>query len=113
MQISTVGVIGAGTMGNGIAQVSAAAGLSVIMVDVAQAGVDRGLAAIATSLDRRGNKRGVCRQGGAGGRRRPRGDREELGSAGEKGEAVRAGCGRRAGSYSRDDGVRGSCPGGS
>jgi 3-hydroxybutyryl-CoA dehydrogenase len=52
MQISTVGVIGAGTMGNGIAQVSAAAGLSVIMVDVAQAAVDRGLAAIGTSLER-------------------------------------------------------------
>jgi 3-hydroxybutyryl-CoA dehydrogenase len=52
MQISTVGVIGAGTMGNGIAQVSAAAGLSVIMVDVAQAAVDRGLVAIGTSLDR-------------------------------------------------------------
>jgi 3-hydroxybutyryl-CoA dehydrogenase len=52
MQISTVGVIGAGTMGNGIAQVSAAAGLAVIMVDVAQAAVDRGLAAIGTSLDR-------------------------------------------------------------
>jgi 3-hydroxybutyryl-CoA dehydrogenase len=52
MQISTVGVIGAGTMGNGIAQVSAAAGLSVIMVDVAQPAVDRGIAAIRTSLDR-------------------------------------------------------------
>jgi 3-hydroxybutyryl-CoA dehydrogenase len=52
MQISTVGVIGAGTMGNGIAQVSAAAGLSVIMLDVAQAAVDRGFAAIGTSLDR-------------------------------------------------------------
>jgi 3-hydroxybutyryl-CoA dehydrogenase len=52
MQISTVGVIGAGTMGNGIAQVSAAAGLSVIMVDVAQAAVDRGFAAIGTSLDK-------------------------------------------------------------
>ena len=52
MQISTVGVIGAGTMGNGIAQVSAAAGLAVIMVDVAQPAVDRGIAAIGTSLDR-------------------------------------------------------------
>ena len=52
MQISTVGVIGAGTMGNGIAQVSAAAGLAVIMVDVAQPAVDRGTAAIGTSLDR-------------------------------------------------------------
>jgi 3-hydroxybutyryl-CoA dehydrogenase len=52
MQISTVGVIGAGTMGNGIAQVSAAAGLTVIMVDVAQPAVDRGIAAIGSSLDR-------------------------------------------------------------
>jgi 3-hydroxybutyryl-CoA dehydrogenase len=52
MQVSTVGVIGAGTMGNGIAQVSAAAGLSVIMVDVAQSAVDRGMAAIGASLDR-------------------------------------------------------------
>jgi 3-hydroxybutyryl-CoA dehydrogenase len=52
MQISTVGVIGAGTMGNGIAQVSAAAGLAVIMVDVAQPAVDRGIAAIGASLDR-------------------------------------------------------------
>jgi 3-hydroxybutyryl-CoA dehydrogenase len=52
MQISTVGVIGAGTMGNGIAQVSAAAGLSVILVDVAQAALDRGTAAIGASLDR-------------------------------------------------------------
>jgi 3-hydroxybutyryl-CoA dehydrogenase len=52
MQISTIGVIGAGTMGNGIAQVSAAAGLAVTMVDVAQAAVDRGLTAIGTSLDR-------------------------------------------------------------
>jgi 3-hydroxybutyryl-CoA dehydrogenase len=52
MQISTVGVIGAGTMGNGIAQVSAAAGLAVIMVDVARPAVDRGIAAIGSSLDR-------------------------------------------------------------
>src|SRR6202453_982017 len=52
MQISTVGVIGAGTMGNGIAQVSAAAGLAVIMVDVAQAAADGGGAAIGRSLDR-------------------------------------------------------------
>jgi 3-hydroxybutyryl-CoA dehydrogenase len=52
MQISTVGVIGAGTMGNGIAQVSAAAGLAVIMVDVAQPAVDRGIAAVGSSLQR-------------------------------------------------------------
>ncbi len=52
MNLSKIGVIGAGTMGNGIAQVSAAAGLEVVMVDVSQAALDRGLAAISGSLDR-------------------------------------------------------------
>ena len=52
MNIQTVGIIGAGTMGNGIAQASAAAGLHVVMVDVAQAAVDKGLATVAGSLDR-------------------------------------------------------------
>ena len=52
MNIERVGVIGAGTMGNGIAQACAAAGVDIVMVDVAQAAVDRGLAAIDTSLER-------------------------------------------------------------
>ena len=52
MNLSKLGVIGAGTMGNGIVQVSAAAGLEVVMVDVSQAALDRGLAAIGGSLDR-------------------------------------------------------------
>jgi 3-hydroxybutyryl-CoA dehydrogenase len=52
MQIERVGVIGAGTMGNGIAQACAAAGVDVVMVDVAQDAVDRGVAAIGTSLER-------------------------------------------------------------
>jgi 3-hydroxybutyryl-CoA dehydrogenase len=52
MSIQRVGVIGAGTMGNGIAQVCAAAGLSVVMVDVSEAAVDRGLKTISGSLDR-------------------------------------------------------------
>ena len=34
MKIQSVGVIGAGTMGNGIAQVCAVAGLDVVMVDI-------------------------------------------------------------------------------
>jgi len=72
MQISTVGVIGAGTMGNGIAQVSAAAGLSVIMVDVAQAAVDRGIAAIGKSLDRLVNKEKLSAQDAAAVRERIR-----------------------------------------
>jgi 3-hydroxybutyryl-CoA dehydrogenase len=50
--IETVGIIGAGTMGNGIAQVSAAAGLQVVMVDISDAAVQRGLATIGGSLDR-------------------------------------------------------------
>jgi 3-hydroxybutyryl-CoA dehydrogenase len=47
-----VGVIGAGTMGNGIAQACATAGLQAVMIDVADAAVSRGLAAIGASLDR-------------------------------------------------------------
>ncbi|TAI62627.1 3-hydroxybutyryl-CoA dehydrogenase [Bradyrhizobium sp. Leo170] len=50
--IETVGIIGAGTMGNGIAQVSAAAGLRVVMVDISDAAVQRGLATVGSSLDR-------------------------------------------------------------
>ena len=50
--IERVGVIGAGTMGNGIAQACATAGIDVVMVDVAQSALDRGLATIGASLDR-------------------------------------------------------------
>src|ERR1051326_7302621 len=39
----TIGVVGAGTMGNGIAQVSARAGYNVIMHDVREEFLDRGL----------------------------------------------------------------------
>jgi len=52
MHIERVGVIGAGTMGNGIAQACAMAGVEAVMVDVAQAAVDRGIAAIGASLER-------------------------------------------------------------
>lgn len=50
--IETVGIIGAGTMGNGIAQVCAAAGLPVVMADISDAAVSRGVATIGGSLDR-------------------------------------------------------------
>ena len=50
--ITTVGIVGAGTMGNGIAQACAVAGVQVVMVDIAQAAVDKGLATIGKSLDR-------------------------------------------------------------
>jgi len=52
MQIQTVGIVGAGTMGNGIAQACAVAGIHVVMVDISDAAVGKGLAAISSSLDR-------------------------------------------------------------
>jgi 3-hydroxybutyryl-CoA dehydrogenase len=52
MTIQTVGIIGAGTMGNGIAQACAVSGISVVMVDIAQAAVDKGVATVSASLDR-------------------------------------------------------------
>ena len=51
-EIRNVGIVGAGTMGNGIAQVFAHAGIPVIMVDVDAASLERGLAAIQASLQR-------------------------------------------------------------
>jgi 3-hydroxybutyryl-CoA dehydrogenase len=52
MSITTVGIIGAGTMGNGIAQACAVSGLQVVMVDISDAAVAKGLATVAGSLDR-------------------------------------------------------------
>ncbi|MBS0316507.1 MAG: 3-hydroxybutyryl-CoA dehydrogenase [Proteobacteria bacterium] len=52
MEIRTVGIIGAGTMGNGIAQACAVSGIAVVMVDIADAAVQKGLATVAGSLDR-------------------------------------------------------------
>ena len=51
-QIKTVAVLGAGTMGNGIAQVFARAGYKVILRDVEQRFVDRGMETIVKNLDR-------------------------------------------------------------
>jgi 3-hydroxybutyryl-CoA dehydrogenase len=50
--IEIVGVIGAGTMGNGIAQICAAGGLQVVMTDISDAAVQRGLSTVGSSLDR-------------------------------------------------------------
>jgi 3-hydroxybutyryl-CoA dehydrogenase len=52
MEIKTFGVIGAGQMGNGIAQVAAASGLNVIMNDINEEFVQKGLANIAKILER-------------------------------------------------------------
>ena len=52
MQIKKVGVIGAGTMGNGIAHVFARSGYDVILCDIEQKFLDRALATIGKNLDR-------------------------------------------------------------
>jgi 3-hydroxybutyryl-CoA dehydrogenase len=52
MQINTVGIIGAGTMGNGIAQACAVSGIQVVMVDISDAAVAKGLATVTASLER-------------------------------------------------------------
>jgi 3-hydroxybutyryl-CoA dehydrogenase len=52
MEITTFGVIGAGQMGNGIAQVAAASGLQVLMSDIKEEFTAKGRANIARNLDR-------------------------------------------------------------
>mgnify|MGYP001452703516 CR=1 FL=1 len=47
-----VGVVGAGQMGNGIAQVAASFGLSVIMMDVSASALEKGMSTISSSCDR-------------------------------------------------------------
>jgi 3-hydroxybutyryl-CoA dehydrogenase len=52
MSISAVGIVGAGTMGNGIAQACAVSGVNVVMVDISDAAVAKGIATVSGSLDR-------------------------------------------------------------
>jgi 3-hydroxybutyryl-CoA dehydrogenase len=52
MEIKTIGVVGAGQMGNGIAQVAAYSGLRVVMTDIADSFVQKGLGTISKNLDR-------------------------------------------------------------
>jgi 3-hydroxybutyryl-CoA dehydrogenase len=51
-EIKTIGVAGSGTMGNGIAHVAARAGYQVVLLDVQQEALDRGLATIQKNMDR-------------------------------------------------------------
>lgn len=53
MTISKVAVIGAGTMGSGIAQVAAEAGYPVVLNDVSEALVQKGLSTVASNLERK------------------------------------------------------------
>ena len=52
VEIKTIGVVGAGQMGNGIAQVAAQSGLQVVMCDIADGFVQKGLTTISKNLDR-------------------------------------------------------------
>jgi len=52
MEIRTVGVVGGGTMGNGIAHVFAKSGFQVVLVEANQAALDRGIQAISKNLER-------------------------------------------------------------
>lgn len=52
MAVQKIGVVGAGTMGNGIAHVFARGGYQVVLCDVEQAILDRALATISANLDR-------------------------------------------------------------
>jgi 3-hydroxybutyryl-CoA dehydrogenase len=52
MDIRTIGVVGAGQMGNGIAQVAAHSGLRVVMSDIADSFIQKGMNTISKNLDR-------------------------------------------------------------
>ncbi|MFJ4458212.1 3-hydroxybutyryl-CoA dehydrogenase [Pseudomonas sp. NPDC089392] len=56
MSIEQIAVIGAGTMGNGIAQVCAVAGYQVLLVDVSEAALERGVATLSKNLERQVSK---------------------------------------------------------
>jgi 3-hydroxybutyryl-CoA dehydrogenase len=82
MTINRVGVIGAGTMGNGIAHVFARSGFEVMLCDVDQRFLDRGLDTIAKNLEREvgKNKITVADKAAALGRITPVLDRTKLGN---------------------------------
>jgi 3-hydroxybutyryl-CoA dehydrogenase len=65
MNIQRVGVVGAGTMGNGIAHVFARSGYSVVLCDLERRFLDRGLDAISKNLDREVAKNRISAEGKA------------------------------------------------
>jgi 3-hydroxybutyryl-CoA dehydrogenase len=80
MQIKRIGVVGAGTMGNGIAHVFARSGFSVLLCDVEQRFLDRALEVIAKNLAREAAKKKIAveQEGAALGRIAPALDRARL-----------------------------------
>lgn len=67
MTIERVAVVGAGTMGNGIAHVCALAGVEVVLMDADPGALDRGVATIERNLERQRSKGGIseAERGGA------------------------------------------------
>lgn len=59
MAIRTLGVIGAGTMGNGIAHVAALSGLDVVLVDTTEALLDKSVATMGKNMDRQVQKEAI------------------------------------------------------
>ncbi|MBJ32967.1 MAG: 3-hydroxybutyryl-CoA dehydrogenase [Euryarchaeota archaeon] len=62
MEIGSIAVLGAGQMGNGIAQVAACAGYDVKMIDIEQSYVDKGMSAIESSLAKFVSKQRMSQQ---------------------------------------------------
>jgi 3-hydroxybutyryl-CoA dehydrogenase len=62
MKIKSVGIVGSGTMGSGIAQACAVSGLPVMMVDISQEALERGKKSIANSLERLMSKEKITPQ---------------------------------------------------
>ena len=90
MTIDRVAVVGAGTMGNGIAHVCALAGLEVVLVDSDPGALDRGVATIGRNLERQQSKGRISAEErrGALGRIEPATAVEGIGDAGLVVEAV-------------------------
>jgi 3-hydroxybutyryl-CoA dehydrogenase len=66
MEIQRVGVVGAGTMGNGIAHVFARGGFDVVLCDVEQRFLDRALETIGKNLEREASKGKITAEDNAG-----------------------------------------------
>jgi 3-hydroxybutyryl-CoA dehydrogenase len=62
MEIKKIGVVGAGQMGNGIAQVASFSGFQVVMSDIADSFVQKGLSTISKNLDRMVEKSKIASQ---------------------------------------------------
>jgi 3-hydroxybutyryl-CoA dehydrogenase len=90
LDIKTIGVVGAGTMGHGIAQVAATSGYDVVLVDAAPAALERGVSQVGKSLEKLVGKGKLTAEerDGALARLNPQGDLAALAAADLVVEAV-------------------------